>query len=159
MPKKSIEINPECAHRLKAVLKEQNKTQTELAQKAGYEEPYISNIINAKVNFSVKSAKKFATVLGIRQEYLLCEDNCKTIEELEEFHKRKKMSHLLDMKITSDIAILASTIVKNIETNNENSFISNSDYNEFRKDISDYIQMRTEKWLLPRLKEKQDPES
>lgn len=63
------------------------------------------------------------------------------------------------MKITSDIAILTSTIVKNIETNNENSFISNSDYNEFRKDISDYIQMRTEKWLLPRLREKQSPET
>lgn len=69
------------------------------------------------------------------------------------------MSHLLDMKITSDIAILTSTIVKNIETNNENSFISNSDYNEFRKDISDYIQMRTEKWLLPRLRENQSPET
>ena len=75
-------------------------------------------------------------ILGVRPEYLLCEDNCKSPEELEEFHKRKEMSHLLDMKITSDIAILTSTIVKNIETNNENSFISNSDYNEFRKDIS-----------------------
>lgn len=149
----------ECAQRLDALMTERNIKAPALAELSHYSSQQIRNFLQFSKTNDDEAAYSIAPILGVRPEYLLCEDNCKSPEELEEFHKRKEMSHLLDMKITSDIAILTSTIVKNIETNNENSFISNSDYNEFRKDISDYIQMRTEKWLLPRLREKQSPET
>lgn len=149
----------ECAQRLDALMTERNIKAPALAELSHYSSQQIRNFRNFRRPMTIEAAYSIAPILGVRPEYLLCEDNCKSPEELEEFHKRKEMSHLLDIKIASDIAILTSTIVKNIETNNESSFISNSDYNEFRKDISDYIQMRTEKWLLPRLKEKQEPEA
>lgn len=149
----------ECAQRLDALMTERDIKAPALAELAHYSSQQIRNFRNFRRPMTIEAAYSIAPFLGVRPEYLLCEDDCKSTEELAKFNKRKEISHLLDMKITSDIAILASTIVQNIETNNENSFISNSDYNEFRKDISDYIQMRTEKWLLPRLKEKQDPET
>ena len=60
---------------------------------------------------------------------------------------------------TGDLNLLKKSIINLIENQNENSSISDNDLHEFHQDISDYIQMRTEKWLLPRLKEKQDPET
>lgn len=158
MPKDSSAINPECALRLKAILKEQKKTQASLAEDTGYSVPYISYILNGKQPLSIKSAKKIAGVLGIRQEYLLCEDDCKTLEELELFDKRKLLDKLQNMEIEERINVTTLLIIKNIETNNENYYISDEDREEFRKDIADYIEMRTEKWLMPRLKEKDSKE-
>ena len=158
MRKDSSVINPECALRLKAILKEQKKTQASLAEDTGYSVPYISYILNGKQPLSIKSAKKIAGALGVRQEYLLCEDDCKTLKELELFDKRKLLDKLQNMEIEERINLTALLIIKNIETNNENHYISNEDREEFRKDIADYIEMRTEKWLIPRLKENDSEE-
>jgi hypothetical protein len=108
---------------------------------------------------TVEAAHSIAPILGVRPEYLLCEDNCKTPEEFNKATQKRKFSNLLNMEISSSITRLVHLIGENLENQNENSSISDNDLHEFHQDISDYIQMRTEKWLLPRLKEKQDPET
>ena len=108
---------------------------------------------------TVEAAHSIAPILGVRPEYLLCEDNCKTPEEFNEATQKRKISNLLNMEISSSITRLVHLIGENLENQNENNSISDNDLREFHQDISDYIQMRTEKWLLPRLKEKQEPEA
>lgn len=158
MSKDFSAINPECALRLKAILKEQKKTQASLAEDTGYSVPYISYILNGKQPLSIKSAKKVAGALGVRQEYLLCEDDCKTLEELKRFNERKFASEINNSIIDKDINQIVWLIVRDIENNNENYYISDEDRREFQEDIAYYIEMRTEKWLIPRLKEKDSEE-
>ncbi|WP_448783016.1 helix-turn-helix domain-containing protein [Blautia sp.] len=157
--KQKKQYGPECAQRLDHLMTELNLKNTDLAELANYSPQQIRNYRSYRRSLTAEGARAIAPFLGVRPEYLLCEDNCKTLEEFNNLNIKKEISDSLKMSVAFDIAKLTTTIVKKIETDNENYFISTKDYNEFRKDISDYIQMRTEKWLLPRLKEKQDPEA
>ena len=150
MSHKSFEINPECGLRLKDLLKENKMTQVDLAEEADYTEPYISNMINAKANLSPTSAKKFAEILKVRQKYLLCEDNYKTEADFERAEQRKIINNFRNKIIIDNIESIVTTISLNLEAQNYGCSISENDLAEFQQDITDYIQMRTEKWLLPR---------
>lgn len=83
------QLNLNCGERLKQCLKEANLTQAELALTSGYTQQYISNIIVGKKPVTVKAASLFAKVLNVRQEFLLCEDDYKTEDEL--WSKRRKL--------------------------------------------------------------------
>ena len=130
-----------------------------LADLSHYSSQQIRNFRNFRRPMTVEAAHSIAPILGVRPEYLLCEDNCKTPEEFNEATQKRKISNLLNMEISSSITRLVHLIGENLENQNENSSISDNDLREFHQDISDYIQMRTEKWLLPRLKKRQDPET
>lgn len=95
------ELNKECGKRLKQCLKEQNISQKDLSVKSNYTQQYISSIIVGKRNLSLESARRFSRILNVREEYLLCEDNFKTIGELDKkiwyplFEKKDSIAHQL----------------------------------------------------------------
>ena len=149
----------ECAKRLDLLMTKLDIKAPALADLSHYSSQQIRNFRNFRRPMTVEAAHSIAPILGVRPEYLLCEDNCKTPEEFNEATQKRKISNLLNMEISSSITRLAHLIGENLENQNENSSISDNDLREFHQDISDYIQMRTEKWLLPRLKEKQEPEA
>lgn len=74
-------LNPKCGKRLSECRAEKNITQEQLAEKTGYSIQHISYIECGKRNLSLDAANAFSKILDVRTEYLLCEDDCKTIDE------------------------------------------------------------------------------
>ncbi len=77
---KKKELNPEHGNRLKMCLDYRKISQKELAEKSGYTRQYISNIVVGKKNMSLESAKIFAKILNVQEEFLLCENYAMTKE-------------------------------------------------------------------------------
>lgn len=98
------ELNTECGKRLKECLQEFPMTQNRLAELTGYSQQYISNIVVGKKPMTVKAAKLFAEHLHVREEYLLDEDDKKTVTEM--FKKRKNLFDQLN-EITTALLNLA----------------------------------------------------
>ena len=48
MPRKKVEVNPECGLRLKWLLRERGIKQIELARKLNYEPQHVSSIITGR---------------------------------------------------------------------------------------------------------------
>lgn len=67
--------------RLKQCIIDANMTQVELASASGFTQQYVSNIVVGKKPMTVKAASVFSKLLGVRQEYLLLEDDYKTQRE------------------------------------------------------------------------------
>lgn len=143
---------PECAERLDILMKKNNLNNKQLAELAHYSAAQIGNFRTYKRPMTPEGAYAIAPILGVRPEYLLGEDNCKTLEELNIATQKREISSLLSMEISSNITRLVHLIGENLENQHEDTSISDNDLREFHKDITDYIQMRTEKWLLPRCK-------
>lgn len=80
----------ECAQRLDALMTERNIKAPALAELSHYSSQQIRNFRNFRRPMTIEAAYSIAPILGVRPEYLLCEDNCKSPEELEEFHKQKR---------------------------------------------------------------------
>lgn len=154
--KRKQDNNPECAQRLDALMNELNIKAPTLAKLAHYSPQQINSLRRNSRSMTADAAHAIAPILGVRPEYLLCEDNCKTSEEIAETEYRNKLSEKLNLSIKIEILKLSSLVKENLETQNNNCIISNDDLGEFTEDISNYIQMRTEKWLLPRCKKKQN---
>lgn len=76
-------LNLESGKRLRKVIEKKGITQIQLADLAGFSQQYINYIITGKKAMSVNAAETFSNCLNIRQEYLLCEDDFETWEELE----------------------------------------------------------------------------
>lgn len=90
MPRKPVEINPECGRRLKSILKKRSFTQAGLADKIGYKPQHISHVIQGKKRLTPDMAqgiveKVFPDVLV---DYLLCKTDFETIAD-KEAHSRK----------------------------------------------------------------------
>lgn len=96
MGRKAIAINPQMGKRLTEWLDDVNITQTELAERTGYTQQYISSIVTGKKNMSVEFArlvserikKPFYNIYGdeigtdqVRPQWLLCLDDNKTNED------------------------------------------------------------------------------
>jgi len=80
--KSSDELNKRCGQRLKECRETAGITQEKLATATNYSVQTISYIENGKRSLSSNSARLFAKYLKVRMEYLLCEDNVKTIKDL-----------------------------------------------------------------------------
>ena len=76
------ELNKECGIRLKECLNNSNMTQNELSSLTGYTQQYISNIVVGQKPMTIKAAKLFSKHLHVREAYLLCESNHKTMEDM-----------------------------------------------------------------------------
>lgn len=146
--------DPECATRLNELILENNiKSNKELAELAGYSPQQIGNYRKGKRPITVEAAQILAPLLGTRMEYLLCIDDFKTSIDVNKAHYEHELSKSIKIHIDQNIWALSLLIKKNLETQNKDVIISDNDIKELSKDISDYIQMRTEKWLLPRYKQ------
>lgn len=83
MPRKKIEINPECGLRLKRLLRERGIKQIELAKKLNYEPQHVSSIITGKRRLTPETAYQIANMFRVRAEWLLCQDDYRTQEDKE----------------------------------------------------------------------------
>lgn len=72
------ELNIICGDRLRKCIKEKNMTQKDVAIAAHFTEQHISNIKRGICKLTTDTARALADVLGVRMEYLLCEDDYKT---------------------------------------------------------------------------------
>lgn len=105
MPRKHVEINPECGRRLKSILKKNDFTQSELADKIGYKPQHISHVIQGKKRLTPDMAqgiveKVFPNVLV---DYLLCKTDFETIAD-KEAHSRKVWEENLKAELLYDKA-------------------------------------------------------
>lgn len=150
--KRKNECNPECKSRLKKLLNQKRITQIELSKQTGFTPQYISCIIRGNRPMTISAASAFAKVLGVRQEYLLCEDNYQDINSLE--NNRQVQSHInsvssgLEQEFHDSLNNISAIIKQKCVLNG--LFCSENDLNDFSADIENYINMRFEKWLLPR---------
>ena len=83
MPRKKVEINPECGLRLKWLLRESGIKQIELARKLNYEPQHVSSIITGRKRLTPETAYQIANMFHVRDEWLLCQDDYRTLEEKE----------------------------------------------------------------------------
>lgn len=83
MPRKKVEINPECGLRLKWLLRESGIKQIELARKLNYEPQHVSSIITGRKRLTPETAYQIANMFHVRAEWLLCQDDYRTLEEKE----------------------------------------------------------------------------
>lgn len=74
--------NIECGLRLKECRKSKGLTQEKLAISSNYSVQTVSYIENGTRNMSREAAHAFSKILEVREEYLLCEDNAKTVDDL-----------------------------------------------------------------------------
>lgn len=74
--------NIECGLRLRGCRKKKGLSQEKLAEMSDYSIQTVSYIENGKRNMTRDAAHAFSCILGVREEYLLCEDNAKTLEDL-----------------------------------------------------------------------------
>lgn len=88
------QIIPEQGKRLKECRKEKGMTQEQLAKDVGYTVQAINYIENGKRRLSTDSAFLLSKALDIRYQYLLCEDDYKTLKNMYsesiEFDMREK---------------------------------------------------------------------
>ena len=110
-------LNPECGKRLKECIADAGMTQGELAERAGFTQQYISNIVTGKKPMTTTAAKQFAKYLCVPEGYLLCEHNSKNDSELEKAHFNK-----LSTFDTVFFTLLASfgIVLDRIDLKNEN---------------------------------------
>ena len=71
MPRKKVEVNPECGLRLKWLLRERGIKQIELAKKLNYEPQHVSSIITGKKRLTPETAYQIADMFRVRAEWLL----------------------------------------------------------------------------------------
>ena len=79
-------LNPNCGVRLRECREAIGMTQKQLADAIHTTYQSISNIERGQRRLTVENARLSAHVLGVRMEYLLCEDDYKT-EEIKEYCK------------------------------------------------------------------------
>lgn len=70
--------------KLKKAIKKKGVTQKVFAEMTGFTEQYISNLCKG-TKYIGSNAYKFAKILGVRPEYLLCLDDCMTPKGIMEF--------------------------------------------------------------------------
>lgn len=72
------ELNMICGERLRKCIEEKGMKQKDVAAAAHFTEQHISNIVKGKCKLTTDTARSLSKVLGVRIEYLLCEDDYKT---------------------------------------------------------------------------------
>lgn len=85
--------------RLKKCCEEKGMTQKKLANLSGYTPQYISNLVSGKRKMSVECARNLSKHLNVREDYLLCKDDDKTIID-------KSMSFANDKNIKNLFGLL-----------------------------------------------------
>lgn len=79
----------EYGERLKECITNADMTQKQVADKAGFTQQYISNIIRGLKPMTITAARSLSKVLHVREEYLLCEDDYLTERDM--WDKRRNL--------------------------------------------------------------------
>lgn len=82
--RKTREIDERQGPRLKQCLDIARINQAELSRRVDITQQHINYLANNKKAFSQDSAQKIANALGVRKEYLLCEDDYRTEKEYQQ---------------------------------------------------------------------------
>lgn len=81
-------IKQKIGQRVKDCIKEHYKTQAEFSRVTGISAVQVANICSGRRRLTTDNARKFAKMFGVRMEYLLCEDDFKTEEDVEVYNKK-----------------------------------------------------------------------
>lgn len=76
-----MSLNPEKGKRLKEARENAHLTQAQLGKIVGYTPQFISALENGKKNLSFEAAHHFSKALNVRPEWLLAEDDFKTLRD------------------------------------------------------------------------------
>ena len=91
MPKKKVEINPECGRRLKSLLQKRGIKQCNFADELHIDPKHLSAIISGKRRLTPDNAQAIADMLPpVRSEWLLCKDDYETEKEKEYATEKKR---------------------------------------------------------------------
>lgn len=74
-------LNPKHGIRLNECINLAGITQKKLAEQSGYTPQYISYIVTGKKNMSLESARIFAKILKVDEDYLLCKSDHRTFND------------------------------------------------------------------------------
>ena len=171
-----MNINIERGKRVKECYEELGMKQIDFARKVGYSPQHINYIIKGKRPLTPQLAELFSEVLTVRPEYLLCKDNLKYKDTEREnnticYEKSLLVRLLMEYGCYGSAEILESPEhATGIEysTGNamrlmQNCILGTPDdktytcpkelMNELCEDVSNYLFMRIEKWLLPKCSE------
>lgn len=168
MGRKSVEINPKCGERLSEWLTEAHMTQANLAEKIGYTQQHISNIIRGKKNMtpdfaqlvSEKAPKLIngADFICVRTQWLLCMDEFKTegdrtrsigekyveedslIEKLIELHGYEVGEYLQWGQVDDEGQEYAIPLVSIKAPNGAIRYFQTKDYKALIKGFKDYLE-------------------
>lgn len=148
--------NQETGKRLKECRSELGFTQERLAKEANFTKQFISALENGK-SLTVATARRLAAVLHVRMEYLLCEDNYKTIDELQERQNTTSTySHQLCFLFFETLGFsLSGTYERNndrkicldINGSREKIEFNKCDYDDFVDDIIEFAKWRYARFL------------
>lgn len=83
MSKKGNNVNETPATRLQDCMKAKKMSVGTLSIMAKCSRQHIYNILNGNRDLKYEYAVTFSRILGVRKEYLMCEDGCKTDDEYE----------------------------------------------------------------------------
>lgn len=171
-----MSINIECGKRVRECYEELGMTQKEFAKKIGYSPQHINYIIKGKRPLTPQLAEILGGALNVRPEYLLCKDNLKYKDakrEKDTMHYEKfalirlLMEHgrygtLEILESPEHAAGIRGSNGKTLQLMQECIIDSPDDktytcpkelMNELCEDVSNYLFMRIEKWLLPKCSE------
>lgn len=127
--KKAQPINPECGTRLKSAIKYAKITQNTLAEDTFVSQQTISKIVNGKAPLTLENAHLFAKRLGVRWQYLACQDGFMTDTE------RRKQIISLNVDIKEECFALISALGYEIIDMEEKSDGSRESMHRPYKDI------------------------
>jgi transcriptional regulator with XRE-family HTH domain len=108
VPKKKENINKEQGMRLSKIRKSRNITQERLAELTNYSVQTISGIETGSRRMTLESASIFAKHLGVRLEYLMCQDDYPTVLDL--YHKEIDTEKGNDNSLDNIIKLLSYQI-------------------------------------------------
>lgn len=95
---KNSEIAIKRGIRLKESREEKHITQEKLSKLSGYTKNHISYVENGKRGLTIEAARIYSKILGVRENYLLCEDDFKTDNDF--MHSLKGINHSEEAVIT-----------------------------------------------------------
>ena len=153
--------NNESGKRIRERRLEAGLTQERLAKYANFTKQFISALENGKP-LTVATARRLAAALHVRMEYLLCEDNYKTNDELRKRqHTTTIYSNHLYMMFNDLLGFsLSGTYERNngrkicfeIFDTDEKIEFDKSDYDDFVDDIIEFAKWRYTRFLKKGIK-------
>lgn len=140
MARKKEDANPLCGIRLKELLKLQNMTQKDLANRLNYTEQHISLIARGKRRMTLEIAQDIVNLFpdGYRTEWLMGHDDCQTVAAYNSRHYEQSQEKC---KIVDDF-IKEIAKDKGYEVDDSESpclrFISKNGINLYDTSLKDY---------------------
>lgn len=153
---KQEELNIICGERLRKCIDEKNMKHKEVAAASNFTEQHISNLVRGKCKLTTDTARILSRVLGVRMEYLLCEDDCKTNYERFQFDSERYKA--IPQSICKILESKGYELFHDEYTSKYNSFktvilsypfeIDGKSDKEIHENITEKLEMASEQYMI-----------